>query len=69
MNTHELKTKIPGIIRYKRKMYISLEPGRDNPQVKELMSSIDAEINTFIAVLDALNGDTYLINSYGSINQ
>lgn len=64
MTTKELREKIPGIIERKKLMYSSLLPGRDNPQVQEMMHRVDAEIITFTAVLDALKGNTMLINTF-----
>lgn len=65
MTNKQLKAKLNSIIDSKTSVYSEYAALRDNnPQVKEIMSRIDAELVAFNAVLDALNGDDVLINCY-----
>ena len=65
MTQEELKIKLNDIINLKQRQYDAYEEINDGDlTVKEIMSRIDAAKTAFIAVLDSLNGDSYLIDSY-----
>ena len=65
MTKAELKTKLNDIIDKKTHTYSIFMAGTINDlQTKEVMSRIDAELLAFNAVLDALNGDSCMINCY-----
>jgi hypothetical protein len=66
MKKSDLKIKLKSIIDNKTAIYNQLKNDKGNPQVKELISQIDAEIGAFRAVLDALNDNNGLINCYTS---
>ena len=59
-----LKNTLTDIISKKRKTYNQFKAGKDNPQIRETMSRIDAEINAFSAVSDALNNLDYSLRCY-----
>ena len=63
MKTKELKQALRDILTAKRELLEVLK-GKENPQVKELYSRTDAEINAFLSVLDALNNNDMLIKCY-----
>ncbi len=64
MKSSQLKSQLSDIIARKSATFYELQSNRDNPQVKEIMSRIDAEITAFRSILDALNDNPVLLNCY-----
>jgi len=65
MKKAKLKSKLEDIIDIKQKIYSEFEKKRsDNPQIKDMMSRIEAETTAFVSVLDALNNNDAMINCY-----
>lgn len=65
MTKKELKTKLIDIIERKETVYQEYCAEVSNtPQVRIIMLRVDAEIIVFNAVLDALNNNNVLINTY-----
>lgn len=59
----QLKATLKEIIKREERVISSLETSQ-NPQVKEMVTRVQAELMAFESVLDALNGSNALLNSY-----
>jgi len=65
MTQKQLRQVVADILDHKRQLLADLRTDKTgNPQVRELCSRVDAEVVTFTALFDALDGDTALLKTY-----